>query len=75
MFKTRELLFDKKDLYEVVIVLQQMGFMSSKIGNCGWKNAPDAMFAIFTCRDRKYYKVLQELKANGVDTLPETIGY
>ena len=76
MFKTRELLFDKKNVYEVIEVLQKNGHLSVRVGNCGWKNAPDAMFAIFTCSKKKYCKILMELKTKyGIDTLPETVGY
>ena len=74
------ILIDYKDLSEVLAILAKyeitwQPLCQISLGNCGWKLAPYCWFITWNSTDHKYYKILKDIKKNGIDILSDTVGY
>lgn len=74
--KTREFLMDEKDVTTVLSVINRhrTGLDSIiSVANCGWANEPTTWFVLFETSEKRYRKIVNDLKEIGelyVDVRP-----
>ena len=72
------LLIDYDQLALTLKVLDEFGITWKnrlRTGNCKLAKAPTCWFVNFTVSDEKWYSILKRFKEEGVNLLPETVGY
>lgn len=78
--KQRNILVDFEDLANVLNILDKHDLTwqylaDLKIGNCGWKKAPNCWFVHVRATNKTWISVLRSIKQNNITLLDETTGY
>lgn len=70
-----EVLVNKRDVTNVIMEATANKITNFKIGNCGWKKAPNCYFVVFHATQDQYIKTMENLNKKHVKILPESTGY